>query len=57
MRLDRMFAVMIYENLRQSSWPFFLHTGMVRAEGIALKAIAISGMGGSASWSNSIEVP
>lgn len=56
-RLDRMFTVMIYENLRQPSWPSFLHTGMVRAEGTALSAIAISGMGGSAPWSNSIEVP
>jgi hypothetical protein len=52
-----MFTGMIYENLRQPSWPSVLHTGMVRAAGTALNAIAIAGMGGSAPWSNSIEVP
>jgi hypothetical protein len=56
-RLDRIFTGMIYENLRQPSWPSVLHTGMIRAAGTALNAIAIAGMGGSAPWSNSIEVP
>ena len=55
-RLDRTFTGMIYENLRRSPWPFVPHTGVARAAGPALNAITISGMGGSAPWSNSIEV-
>src|SRR5262249_53472672 len=55
--LDRRFTVMIYEIWRQPLWPSFPYTGMSKAKVTALNAIARSGMGGSAPWSNSIEVP